>query len=445
MGALDHISDLFDCSHSSSKLKKKRKQFQTVEVKVKMDCEGCERKVKKSVEGMKGVTNVEVERKANKVTVQGYVEPSKVVARIGHRTGKRAELWPYVPYDVVAHPYAHGVYDKKAPAGYVRNTEFVDPNVSQLARASSAEVEVTQRIMVDGEVNRARSMPQNPSVVASKTCGSEVYVFDVEKQHGKEQGGGCDPDLRLRGHDKEGYGLSWSPFKKGYLLSGSHDSKICMWDVLAADKDNVLDAIHVYEAHDGVVGDVSWHSKHESLFGSVGDDCKLIIWDLRTNKAQQSVKAHENEVNFISFNPYNEWIVATASSDTTIALFDTRKLAEPLHVLSSHTDEVYQVEWDPNHETVLASSGADRRLNVWDLSRVGDEQNEGDGDGGPPELLFSHGGHKGKISDFSWNKNQPWVISSVAEDNSFHVWQMAENIYNEDGDDEDIWTADDQN
>ncbi|RYR22659.1 hypothetical protein Ahy_B03g067967 isoform A [Arachis hypogaea] len=585
MGALDHISDLFDCSHSSSKLKKKRKQFQTVEVKVKMDCEGCERKVKKSVEGMKGVTNVEVERKANKVTVQGYVEPSKVVARIGHRTGKRAELWPYVPYDVVAHPYAQGVYDKKAPAGYVRNTEFVDPNVSQLARASSAEVresfggkteraakakekmaeeeydddveeefsvwkrntpllydlvishplpwpsltvhwlhsspqphshpsfnlhkilyathtsnsepnylilanvalpanpsqpvaaavdaenpvlpkvEVTQRIMVDGEVNRARSMPQNPSVVASKTCGSEVYVFDVEKQHGKEQGSGCDPDLRLRGHDKEGYGLSWSPFKKGYLLSGSHDSKICVWDVLAADQDNVLDAIHVFEAHDGVVGDVSWHSKHESLFGSVGDDCKLIIWDLRTNKAQQSVKAHENEVmpvivnayrvflfikliklvNFISFNPYNEWIVATASSDTTIALFDTRKLAEPLHVLSSHTDEVYQVEWDPNHETVLASSGADRRLNVWDLSRVGDEQNEGDGDGGPPELLFSHGGHKGKISDFSWNKNQPWVISSVAEDNSFHVWQMAENIYNEDGDDEDIWTADGQN
>ncbi|MED6139755.1 adenyl-nucleotide exchange factor [Stylosanthes scabra] len=307
------------------------------------------------------------------------------------------------------------------------------------------KVEVTQRIMVDGEVNRARSMPQNPSFVAAKTCGSEVYVFDVEKQRGKEEGGRCDPDLRLRGHDKEGYGLSWSPFKKGYLLSGSHDSKICMWDVLAAGQDNALDAIHVYEAHEGVVGDVSWHSKDESLFGSVGDDCKLIIWDLRTNKAQQSVKAHENEVNFLSFNPYNEWIVATASSDTTIALFDTRKLAEPLHVLSSHTDEVYQVEWDPNHETVLASSGADRRLNVWDLNRVGDEQNEGDGEGGPPELLFSHGGHKGKISDFSWNKNLPWVISSVAEDNSFHVWQMAENIYNEDGDDEDIWTADDQN
>jgi len=109
-----------------------------------MDCEGCERKVKKSVQGMKGVTQVDVERKASKVTVTGYVEPSKVVARIAHRTGKKVELWPYVPYDVVAHPYAPGVYDKKAPSGYVRNAEYdSNPNVSNLARASSTEVRYT--------------------------------------------------------------------------------------------------------------------------------------------------------------------------------------------------------------------------------------------------------------------------------------------------------------
>lgn len=45
-----------------------------------------------------------------------------------------------------------------------------------------------------------------------------------------------------------------------------------------------------------MVGDVSWHLKNENLFGSVGDDCHLIIWDLRTNQAQHSVKVHEKEV-----------------------------------------------------------------------------------------------------------------------------------------------------
>ncbi|KAM1137025.1 hypothetical protein PS2_034816 [Malus domestica] len=140
MGVLDHFSDLFDCSGGSSSFKKRR-QFQTVEIKVKMDCEGCERKVKRSVEGMKGVTQVDVERKAHKLTVVGYVDPGKVLARVAHRTGKKVELWPYVPYDVVAHPYAAGVYDKKAPSGYVRNSQ--DPQMRNLARASSTEVRYT--------------------------------------------------------------------------------------------------------------------------------------------------------------------------------------------------------------------------------------------------------------------------------------------------------------
>ncbi|KAL3539089.1 hypothetical protein ACH5RR_002455 [Cinchona calisaya] len=141
MGALDHLSNIFDCSSGSSSKLKKKKQLQTVEIKVKIDCEGCERKVRRSVEGMKGVNSVQIDPKHHKLTVVGYVEPNKVVARVAHRTGKKAELWPYVPYDVVAHPYAPGVYDKKAPAGYVRNIE--DPQLSQLTRASSTEVRYT--------------------------------------------------------------------------------------------------------------------------------------------------------------------------------------------------------------------------------------------------------------------------------------------------------------
>lgn len=115
---------------------------QTVEIKVKIDCQGCERRVRRSVEGMKGVTSVDIEPKQHKLTVTGYVNPEKVVARVAHRTGKKVELWPYVPYDMVAHPYAQGVYDRKAPAGYVRNTE-VDPHYHQLGRASSTEVRYT--------------------------------------------------------------------------------------------------------------------------------------------------------------------------------------------------------------------------------------------------------------------------------------------------------------
>ena len=108
-------------------------------------------------------------------------------------------------------------------------------------------MEISQTIYVDGEVNRARCMPQKPSLIVAKTSGSVVYVFDCAKQPMNQEGGSCDPDLKLRGHDKEGYGLSWSPFKEGYLLSGSNDHKICLWDVSAMPQDKVLEAKYVFE------------------------------------------------------------------------------------------------------------------------------------------------------------------------------------------------------
>merc|ERR1712213_306555 len=256
----------------------------------------------------------------------------------------------------------------------------------------SGKIEIEIKINHEGEVNRARYMPQNPCVIATKTPSSDVLVFDYTKHPSKpDPNGVCHPDLRLRGHQKEGYGLSWNPNMNGHLLSASDDHTICLWDINASPKENrVIDAKTIFNGHTAVVEDVAWHLLHESLFGSVADDRKLMIWDTRStanNKPSHTVDAHTAEVNCLSFNPYSEFILATGSADKTVAL--------------------------------------------WDLSKIGEEQSAEDAEDGPPELLFIHGGHTAKISDFSWNPNDPWVICSVSEDNIMQVWQMAENIYND--------------
>uniref|UniRef100_A0A0C9RSX7 TSA: Wollemia nobilis Ref_Wollemi_Transcript_14378_1013 transcribed RNA sequence n=1 Tax=Wollemia nobilis TaxID=56998 RepID=A0A0C9RSX7_9CONI len=102
----------------------RQKQEQTVELKVRMDCDGCETKVRKALESMSGVSSVEVNRKMQKVTVNGYLDPGKVLKR-AKRTGKRVEIWPYAPCNAVTAPMVTAQnYDKKAPAGYVRNVEY---------------------------------------------------------------------------------------------------------------------------------------------------------------------------------------------------------------------------------------------------------------------------------------------------------------------------------
>ncbi|CAL0306598.1 unnamed protein product [Lupinus luteus] len=117
-GTLEYLSDLMGSNHHN----KKRKQLNTVELKVRMDCDGCEMKVKKTLSSLSGVKSVEINRKQQKVTVTGYVEPNKVLKK-AKSTGKKVEIWPYVPYNLVAQPYAATSYDKKAPPGYVRRVE----------------------------------------------------------------------------------------------------------------------------------------------------------------------------------------------------------------------------------------------------------------------------------------------------------------------------------
>jgi histone-binding protein RBBP4 len=97
-------------------------------------------------------------------------------------------------------------------------------------------------------------MPQNSFIIATKTVSAEVYVFDYSKHPSKPpQEGHCNPDLRLRGHRTEGYGLSWSIFKEGHLLSGSDDAQICLWDIGASTKPmRTIEAKQIFQVASGL-------------------------------------------------------------------------------------------------------------------------------------------------------------------------------------------------
>ena len=98
--------------------------------------------------------------------------------------------------------------------------------------SSSCKIEVKVKINHEGEVNRARYMPQNPNIIATKTPSSDVLIFDYTKHSSvPDPSGKCSPELRLKGHTKDGYGLSWNNMRAGHLLSASDDQTICMWDI----------------------------------------------------------------------------------------------------------------------------------------------------------------------------------------------------------------------
>lgn len=67
-------------------------------------------------------------------------------------------------------------------------------------------IQIIQKINHEGEVNRARYMPQNPDLIATKAVTGEVLIFDRTKHSSEpERGGVCKPDIRLIGQTREGW------------------------------------------------------------------------------------------------------------------------------------------------------------------------------------------------------------------------------------------------
>jgi histone-binding protein RBBP4 len=312
--------------------------------------------------------------------------------------------------------------------------------------SSKTQIEVKfhiiQKITHPGEVNKARYQPQNPDLIATMCTDGRVLIWDRTK-HPSTPTAGQMPQIELYGHEREGYGLSWSPHKDtaGHIATASEDATVRLWDVTKASKTNTrLAEFRKYEHHSSIVNDVQYHPIHSSLIGTVSDDLTLQILDTRSpSNTRAAVKSgdeqHKDAINAIAFNPAAETVLATGSADHTIAIWDMRNLSNKLHALEGHTDSVTALAWHPFEESVLGSSSYDRRIIFWDLARVGEEQNPEDSQDGPPELLFMHGGHTNRISDFSWNMHNPWVVCSAADDNLIQVWKVAEAIVGDDDED----------
>lgn len=93
---------------------------------------------------------------------------------------------------------------------------------------SCGNIEIEKYIPHEGEVNRARCMPQLPNIIASKANTGEIHIFDINLSYKRNK---PNPETRLTGHSKEGYGLAWNILKKGNLLSGAKDGLVCIWDI----------------------------------------------------------------------------------------------------------------------------------------------------------------------------------------------------------------------
>ena len=329
---------------------------------------------------------------------------------------------------LVLEKYPPEKYLKKEDLDYIKNLKN-DEMIENYAK-NETKIEIEVKIRHEGEVNKAKVSPHSNNIIATQTNNGEIHVFDyftfpsIPKDDSIQE-----PTKRFKYHTKIGYALSWSNFENNFLLSGSYDGPVCIWDVNSKN----TNPLYIFNDHTSECEDVCFSKKKNNIFATCGDDKKVNIYDYRIKNPAYTVLAHEAEINSLDFNPQNENLYITGSNDKTVALWDLRKPDLKLHSFIHHENSILNVKWNSHRKNIFASSGEDNKILIWDLSQIGANIGRDDNEEGPSEMIFEHSGHLDKINDLDWNQNEDMMCASVDDNNNLQIWEMnVQSIINKD-------------
>ena len=135
-------------------------------------------------------------------------------------------------------------------------------------------------------------------------------------------------------HKSEGYALEWSPHTFGRLASGSCDSQL--WLYAAADENCssfVKETQGSLQGHKGSIEDIQWSpsTSQPYVLATCSTDQTIKIWDLRATvmKSQMTFKAHDCDVNVMSWNTHTKFLLASGDDKGEFKIWDLRMMGAP--------------------------------------------------------------------------------------------------------------------
>lgn len=156
-------------------------------------------------------------------------------------------------------------------------------------------------------------------IIATAVANGRIVIYDLHRT-GLEY-------CRFQGHSRQVHRLAFNPHHPAWLLSGSQDAHIRLWDLRAVPTDrgvSVCGSRDRYNGNSDAIRDIRWSPADGVLFAAATDSGAIQLWDIRKSNS-------------------------------------------PLMRITAHDRPCYSVDWHPNGKH-LVSGGTDRQVKVWDFS-----------------------------------------------------------------------------
>lgn len=310
----------------------------------------------------------------------------------------------------------------------------------ELTKVAKKKINVLQKINHWGDVNKLRYMPQNPDVIASSNNLGNLVIYDRTKHASfKNSLIGEDteinkPQLHLINEwnlsDSDIFAIDWNKQKEGVIISANMEGNINLYDIkskfTSKDVQTINESQH-FSNSSIAINDIEWIPNHDSIFTFVDDQGSIKLLDIRLPEHQLLILQNQKSdkgINSVSVNPSNSTCLATGDIDGIIDVWDIRMFGSGnansvYSIKNHHQGSITQVKWHPKYHNILASSSSDKLVKIFDLSTI-EEEEKG--------LMFTHAGHMLGVNDLDWSLHDDWLVASIADDNSLHVWKPSNQL-----------------
>ncbi|XP_048787422.1 DNA excision repair protein ERCC-8 isoform X2 [Lagopus muta] len=205
--------------------------------------------------------------------------------------------------------------------------------------------------------------------------------------------------------------LDIEPVEGRYMLSGGSDGVIVLYDLenLSRKPNYTCKALCSVgrshpDAHKFSVETVQWYPHDTGMFTSSSFDKTLKIWD--TNTLQPAdVFQFEGTVYCHHMSPF----------------------ATKHCLIAGHRQEVLAVSWSPRHEYVLATASADSKVKLWDVRRASGclttlDQHNGEKSKASSEAVNT--AHNGRVNGLCYTSDGLHLLT-VGTDDRMRLWNSS--------------------
>ena len=260
--------------------------------------------------------------------------------------------------------------------------------------------------------------------VSGEYCNLQVWIYNAN-----DKSFYCHHDLMLPSFPLALEWLDFDPGEKepGNLVAvGNMEPDIDIWDLdvietvepvcslvgMKKRKKKMKKKTKTVTGHTDAVLDLSWNANQRNILASASADFTVGLWDLENGNMVSSITHHKEKVQSLEWHSVEVQMLLSGSFDHTAKIFDCRS---PSDTVKSWTlpGEVERVSWNSHNQFYFVATTDNGGLHYMDVRTE--------------KIVFSLDAHDDAVTGIAFSPSVPGCLVTGSSDKIAKVWDISSN------------------